>query len=242
MNEYSLSDLAAATGNNNGGFGNGDSGAWWLLVLFALLGGFGNNRGYGGGFGNGGGAGSIGGNELYPWMESQSAMSNGFASLTNAVTSGFANAETAATARQMADMQQTFGISQQFAECCCENRLGLANLTNAIQSEGAADRMAVSDGIRDILAAQSAGTQRILDQLCQDKIEAKNDEIQNLRQQVNMMNLAASQQAQTAQLLADNFAQTSALEQYLAPTPRPAYIVQNPNCCTQGWNGCGCAA
>lgn len=183
----------------------------------------------------------MGGNELYPWMENQASMANGFASLTNAVTSGFANAETAATARQMADMQQTFGISQQFADCCCENRLGLANLTNTIQSEGAADRMAISDGIRDLLAAQNAGTQRVLDQLCQDKIDAKNDEIQNLRQQVNMMNLAASQNAQTAQILADNARQTVALEQYLNPTPIPAYPVQNPNCCTS-FNGCGCGA
>lgn len=55
-----------------------------------------------------------------------------------------------------------------------------------------------------------------------------------------MMNLAASQNLQTAQLLADNAAQTNALEQYLAPTPRPAYIVQNPNCCQQNICGCGC--
>lgn len=33
----------------------------------------------------------------------------------------------------------------------------------------------------------------------------------------------------------------AAVEQYLAPTPRPAYIVQNPNCCAPNF-GCGCAA
>lgn len=91
-----------------------------------------------------------------------------------------------------------------------------------------------------MLAAQNAGTQRIVDQLCQDKIDAKNEEIANLRQQVNMMSLAASQNAQTAQLLADNERQTVALEQYLNPTPIPAYQVANPNCCQQPWNGCGC--
>jgi len=57
-----------------------------------------------------------------------------------------------------------------------------------------------------------------------------------------MANLAASQGAQTAAILANNEAQTTALEQYLAPTPRPAYIVQNPNCCPQNFGcGCGCA-
>lgn len=233
MSDYSLSDIAAVSDGN--GFGGDGNGGWWILLLFILLGG----RGWGG-YGNGGGAGSVGGNELYPWMESQSAMANGFANLTNAVTSGFANAETAATARQMADMQQAFGLSQQFAECCCENRLGLANLTSVIQSEGAADRMALSDGIRDVLAAQNAGTQRIIDQLCQDKIDAKNDEIAQLRTQIQVQNLAASQNAQTAAILADNARQTTALEQYLNPTPVPAYQVANPNCCTQNWSTCGC--
>lgn len=159
--------------------------------------------------------------------------------MTAAVTNGFANAETSANARQMADMQQMFGLSQQFANCCCENRLGLANLGADIAREACADRAAVSDGVRDILANQTASVQRILDQMCQDKIDAKNEEIANLRQQVNMMNLAASQNLQTAQLLADNAAQTNALEQYLAPVPRPAYVVQNPNCCQQNF-GCGC--
>ena len=58
-----------------------------------------------------------------------------------------------------------------------------------------------------------------------------------------MANLAASQGAQTARILADNAAQTTALEQYLAPTPRPAYVVQNPNCCYNACGvNCGCGA
>lgn len=248
MSDYSLSDIAAITdgGNGGGGFGrNGDG--WWIILLFILLGGWGGNRGWGG---SGQGAGGVGGDALYPWLNQaqtqwqgisniQQDLCNGFANVTGAITNGFANAETAATSRQMANMQQSFGLSQQFADCCCENRLGLANLGADIAREACADRAAVSDGIRDVLANQNASTQRILDQLCQDKIDSKNEEIANLRQQVNMMNLAASQNLQTAQLLADNAAQTNALEQYLAPVPRPAYVVQNPNCCQQ-WNGCGC--
>lgn len=112
MSDYSLSDIAAVSDGD--GLGNGNGG-WWILLLFILLGGWGN-RGWGGN-GGGTGAGSVGGNELYPWMENQAALSNGFANVTNAITSGFANAETAATSRQMADMQQMFGLSQQFAQC-----------------------------------------------------------------------------------------------------------------------------
>ena len=82
-------------------------------------------------------------------------------------------------------------------------------------------------------------TQAILDKLCQQELDAKNETIANLRTQLNMQNLAASQTAQTAQILANNAAQTQALEQYLNPAPIPAYVVQNPNCCSTQ-NNCGC--
>lgn len=223
MSDYSLSDIASVT-DGGGGMGRGWGDGWWIILLFILL-------GYGGrGWSGNGGAGSVGGNELYPWMEIQQTLCN-----------GFANAETSATTRQMATQQQLFGLSQQFSDCCCENRLGLANLGADIAREACADRAAVSDGIRDVLTNQNANTQRILDQMCQDKIDAKNDEIAQLRQQVNNLNLAASQGAQTARILADNAAQTIALEQYLNPTPVPAYMVQNPNCCQQ-YSGCGCGS
>lgn len=249
MSDYSLSDIAAVTGEGGiGGNGNGWGNGWWIILLFILLGGWNGNRGWGGN----GGAGNVGGDALYPWLNQaqtqwqgisniQQDLCNGFSNVTAAVSNGFANAETAANARQMANMQQGFGLSQQFADCCCENRLGLANLGADIAREACADRAAVSDGIRDVLTNQNANTQRILDQMCQDKIDAKNEEIANLRQQLQMQNLAASQTAQTAQLLADNARQTTALEQYLNPTPIPAYVVANPACCNQGFN-CGCTA
>jgi len=247
VQDMSAADLAAVVGNaDEGGFGNGNG--WWIILLFLFLGW--GNRGLGG---NGsGGAGDAGGDLLYPWMNQaqgmwtgfsqvQQDLCNGFAGTTAAITNGFANAETAATARQMANMQQQFALSQQFADCCCENRLGLANLGADIAREACADRAAVSDGVRDILANQTASVQRILDQMCQDKIDAKNEQIAQLRQEIALKDLAASQNLQTAQLVADNAAQTNALEQYLAPVPRPAYVVQNPNCCQQNF-GCGCGS
>jgi len=232
LQDMSAADLAAVVGNEDGGWGNGNG--WWIILLFLFLGW--GNRGWGGSDNGNNGA---SGDYLYPWLNQSENVLNGFNGVNQALCAGFANAETAATARQMANMQQMFDLSTQFANCCCENRLATANLASTIASEACADRAAVSDGVRDILANQNASVQRILDQLCQDKIDAKNEEIANLRQQVNMMNLAASQNLQTAQLLADNAAQTNALEQYLAPVPRPAYVVQNPNCCQQNL-GCGC--
>ncbi len=140
----------------------------------------------------------------------QMSLANGFAG----VNQGFANAETAANARQMANMQTAFAgqtamaqgfnqLGSQFADCCCENRLGLADLKYAVATENCADRAALSDGIRDIIASQTASTQRILDQLCADKIDAKNDEIAQLRQEVLFARGQASQIAQN-QTIVDN--------------------------------------
>jgi hypothetical protein len=97
----------------------------------------------------------------------------------------------------------------------------------------------VSDGIRDIITNQTANTQRILDQLCQDKIDAKNETIAQLRQELMFARGQASQDVQTAAIQAGQRALANEVEQYVLPTPRPAYIVQNPNCCASNF-GCGC--
>lgn len=228
----------------NGGCGNfgGDWGLIILLLLFAS-GGWGNGFGFGGG------------NELYPWMNQAEVTTNGFQNLStqnqvNAVQSdlgdiqtqlcnGFAQAEIAENSRQMANMQQMFDLSTQFGNCCCENRLANCQTQNVIQTEGAATRFADANNTRDIIENCNRNNQSILDKLCSLELDQKNQKINDLERELTMANLSASQNLQTQQLLADNFAQTNALEQYLAPTPRPAYIVQNPNCCPNNV-GCGC--
>ena len=90
--------------------------------------------------------------------------------MQSTVANGFYNSEIAANNRQMANMQTSFDLSRQFADCCCENRLGIANLNSTILSENCADRAALADGLKDVLINQTANTQRILDQLCNDKI------------------------------------------------------------------------
>ena len=222
----------APAGNGYGDGMFGGNGAWWIIIL--LLFGWGG-RGFGFG-GNGSGFGS----EVQNGFD-HSAVMNGLSGIQNAITSGFQNAETAANARQIAQMQQDFSMQNAFQNCCCENRLGTADLKYTIATEACADRNAVAMALRDVLEANNASTQKILDTMCQDKIDAKNEQIANLRQQLQMAQLAASQGAQTAQILANNDAQTAALERYLAPTPIPAYMVPNPNCCGQNY-GCGCGA
>lgn len=208
--------VAPAGGNGFGGFGGGDG--WWvILFLFALMG-WGNN---GNGFG--------GNNDVIPYLlnqQTQDGVSRGFD--TAALTSQISNIQDSINNVTIAGMNQNFALQSQLANCCCENRLAIAGLSADIARENCADRQAVADGV-----------QRILDQMCQDKIDSKNERIADLERQLTMANLAASQGQQTAQILADNAAQTVALEQYLNPTPRPAYVVANPNCCQQN-SGCGC--
>jgi len=134
-----------------------------------------------------------------------------------------------------------FNLSTQFANCCCENRLASANLNATILAENCADRAAVSDALRDVIANQNQGVQRILDTMNQDKIDAKNEKIAELQSKLTAANLEAANNNRMAQILADNAAQTAALEHYLNPVPIPAYMVQNPNCCANMYNyGCGC--
>lgn len=171
--------------------------------------------------------------------------------ITSAVTNGFANAETAANARQIANLQQNFAnqtavtsgmntIASNLQNCCCENRAGLADLKYTVANENCADRQAVSDGIRDILTATQAQTQAILNQLCNDKIEQKNDTINQLRSELLYARGQASQDVQTAAIQAGQRALANEVEQYVSPKPIPSFIVQNPSCCNQSVYGCGC--
>lgn len=195
--------LVQPTGANNGFGGFGGDG-WWILLLFILLGG----NGFGGN----------GGNNLYPWMNNAENITNGFANLSTAVNNGFSGVEIAANSRQLADMNQIFGIQSSLQNCCCENRLATVQTQNIVQTEAAATRLAIQQQ-----------TQAILDKMCQqeiDNLKAQNVALQN---QVNMLNLAASQTSQTAALIADNTAQTQYIVNRVAPYPIPAYTVANPN-------------
>ena len=252
--------VAPMGGYGNNGFGCGDG--WWvILFLFALMG-----NGWGNGFGGGNNglfpyftaantdAGVQRGFDT-------AALTSQLSGINTAINGGFANAEVAGCNRAMDAMQTAYtneiaslersfaaqtamnqgftDVSAQLANCCCENRLATANLGADIAREACADRAAVSDALRAVLDANAQQTQKILDQMCQDKIDAKNEKIAELQNQLTMAELKANNNLQTQTLLNDNLAQTAALERYLAPTPIPAYQVQNPNCCPQTTCGCG---
>ena len=263
---------------NNGGFGSGfGDGSWvWLILILALLGGWGN--GNGNGFGGFGGFNSDyawlsngqkeimqntndGFNTLHLSNQVE-GVRDGIASLANqlcnccadmqqTVTAGFANAETAANARQMGTMQQLFngqistlqgfnGVTSEIANASAENRLGIANLNSTILAENCADREALSNGIRDIVSNQTANTQRILDQLCQDKIDAKNEKIADLQRQLQMADLKASQIEQNAFIARGFSDEVDQLYNRLSNCPVPSTPVYGRTPIFTCNGGCGC--
>ena len=253
--------VAPMGGGNGWGNGFGGDGWWVILFLFALMG----NGGWGGFGGNNGmaiwpyftaqntDAGVQRGFDT-------AALTSQLAGINTNISNGFANAEVAGCNRAMDAMQTAYNneiaslnrsfaaqtattqgfndVQAQLANCCCENRLATANLGADIAREACADRAAVSDALRQVLDANAQQTQKILDQMCQDKIDSKNDTINQLRQELMFARGQASQDVQTAAIQAGQRALANEVEQYVAPKAIPAYVVQNPNCCQQNM-ACG---
>ena len=136
-------------------------------------------------------------------------------------------------ANQNANTAAMNDLAMTMQNCCCQQAANTADLKYTVATEACADRNAISEALRDVIASNTANTQAILDKMCQQEIDALKTQNANLQTQLNLANLGASQNAQTAQILADNAAQTYTLTQRLIPTPIPAYVVQNPNCCGQ---------
>jgi hypothetical protein len=245
--------------NGNDGFFGGDG--IWAIILLALLfgnGGWGGFGGFGGGFGNMfefpwlmNGQQEIMSNtnngfDTLHLSNQVEGVRDGIYSLSNqlcnccadmnqTVSNGFFNTEIADNNRQMANMNQMFGLSTQLCNASADNRLGIANLTSTVLAENCADREALSNGIRDLIANQTANTERILSQLCSDKIDAKNEKIADLQRQLEMADLKASQIAQTQAI-------TNGVYNELKNCPvgtTPVYGNTPIFTCPQN-NGCGC--
>ncbi len=256
-------------GGGNGGFG-GFGGDWgWIILLLLFAGG--GWGGFGGGFGGFGnmmlgydfpwlltGQQNINSNTNNGFrdamlQDSITSVRDGISALSTqlcgccsdmqmSMLNGFNGIEQSANARQMANMQTAFNMQSQLADCCCENRLGIANLGSTIIAENCADRQTINEGVRDIIANQTASTQRILDQICADKIDAKNEKIVELQNQLNMATLRESQIAQNA-FISQGFAnEVDALYNRLSNCPVPSTPVygRTPIFTCNNNNGCGC--
>lgn len=223
--ESSGTNTVMPVGPVGGGFGDSFGGSgWWILLLFILL-------------GNGAWGGGMNGNNIYPWMNQSAQINNGFQNaalgdqitgIGAGITSGFGNVTGQLYNDTIANLERSFaaqtattsgfsGLQAQLAQCCCDNRLATCQTQNLVSTESAATRAAIQNAV-----------QSVLDKMCQQELDAYRRENDALRAQVNMQNLAASQAAQTAALIADNTAQTQYIVNRVAPYPIPAYTVANP--------------
>lgn len=245
-NGYSLSDIAAVSGNrNNDGMFGGDWSAW--IILFLLFGLFGNGNGFG--FGGGFGGRGCGQPATVSDLTTQSivgkldGLTNGLSdstyALNNAITSGFSGVQSTLCSGFN-------GISREIADCCCATQGAIKDVRYDLATQACDTRNVIQNSTRDILESNNANTRAILDFLTQDKIATLTAENQNLK-------LAASQSNQNAVLMAAMDAnKAEILRRTGAECPTAAYIVQPPqpvtfptNCCGQfsGYNnGCGCGS
>lgn len=244
----SASDVAVLTGNagNSRGCNDGAYGGWgaewflWIIVIFALFGGWGN--GFGGWGGNGGGTNTPGFQGFATRSDIDAALStqgieNGITGIGTQLCNGFAGVNSAIA-----------NLGYQTQQCCCDTRAAIADvnynlaaqtniLQNTVNNNGTAIQQALNSGFRDVIDAQNAGTQRIVDMITQDKIQSLQTDLQS------------------AQLQLSNQAQTNNIINALRPTPTPAYPVLSPytsivnptgftfgvsNGCGCGYNACGC--
>lgn len=178
--------MPVAPVNYGGGMGDFGGSGWWIILLFLFMG-FGG--GFGGGFGNNNAAGFVGAD-----------VQRGFDQST--IMSGINGLQSSLTSSQMSDLNRSFdvqtsmlqgfnGIQGQLAQCCCDNKTATLQTQAVVQNEGNLTRLAIQNQ-----------TQAILDKMCANEIEQLRTTNDNLRQQLAMANLAASQTAQTQQIIA----------------------------------------
>lgn len=176
----------------------------------------------------------------------------------NSIVSAVNGAQNAITAQmygnQIADMERSYasqtatmqgfnGLQSQIASCCCDNRLATANLSSDLAREACATRTNDTQNTQAILNSVNAGIQSIKDQLCADKIDQKNDTIAQLRSELLYARGQASQDVQTAQILAGQVREIDGVYQRLKDCPigtTPVYGNTPIFSCPQTINSCGC--
>lgn len=221
--EGSAINLNSGAGANSGfGFGNND--AWVLIILFALIFGWGNgNNGFGGG--NSGVADNYVLASDFATIQRQ--LSNGFGDLTSqtrfiqnglcdgfyamntSLLNGFAGVNNAIMTNGYETRNAINGVASQLAGCCCDIKTAIGDVkyANAINT-------------RDIIESNNANYRALHDEIVANRIEDKNAQIAAQQNEINALRLKASQTEQNQYLIGQ-----------LKPCPSAAYIVPNPNCC-----------
>lgn len=173
---------------SNGMFGNGD---WGTFLLFALL--------FGGGNGLLGGRG--GAERAITDEFNNNNVISGIRGLERGLSDiGFQNSQntssivSAITQSAFANERGMADLGAKLASCCCDNQLAIANLSHEM-SKGFCDVVTAGNlNTRDIIANNTANTQRIVDMMTQNTI-------QDLRDKNTALTLQVSQSAQTQAII-----------------------------------------
>lgn len=171
----------------------------------------------------------------------QMSLANGFAGTAAAITGAQNALSQQLYSNELASLNRSFAEQAANVQGFTGVNSGLADLKYTVATENCADRAAVSDGIRDVITAQTANTQAILDKLCALELDGFKRENDNLRQQLNMAQIAASQTAQNAFIQQGLNSEVDALYNRLSNCPVPSVPVygRQPIFSCQN-NGCGC--
>lgn len=219
-NTPSLADIAAVTDNNNDGWGGGNG--WWVIIILFALFGWGGN-----GWGGRQGAAAATTTDLQNGFDTQSILNklnginsgicDGFYAMNTSLLTGVNTIENAVQANTVAGMQNTNALATQLANCCCENRQGQADIKYAMATDTCAITTAIGNATRDITDNANANYRQLHDELIAMRMEDKNEQIAQLRSEIQQKDLAASQCAQNAYLI-----------EQLRPAAVPAFTVPNP--------------
>lgn len=195
----------------------------------------------------------------------QMALANSTAGIQQSLCNGFAGTTAAVTGAQNAISQQLnsneiANLNRSFAEQTANMQgfnavnSGIADTRYTIATEACATRTTDTQNTQALLTAFNSGIQSIKDQLCEYRNDQKDDTIANLRQELMYSRGQASQVEQTAQILANNNAQTALFQQGLnnevdalynrlntCPVPTTPVYGRTPIfTCNNGGCGCGC--
>ena len=256
---YSLADIAAATGGsdsrNDGGWG--DSGAWWIIILFLFVFcGWGNN-GWGNGNGGSGSQAALTRGELCQDMNfadletavrgvqtglcdgfyaMNTGMLNGFSGVQQSVSEGFHGVDNAIC---------TLGYQQQLGVNTLQQAIngvavGAMQNTNALQAQiqdcCCENRAQVAD-IKYTMATDTCAIQNAIQNSTRDMIDNQNANTRSILDfLVNDKISTLQSENQTLKFAASQQAQNAYLVDTLRPAPVPAFAVPAP----YQYTNCGC--
>lgn len=219
--------------NGNSGFGFGND-AWVLIILFALIFGWGNN-GWGGNS-NGGAMDNYVLASDFATLQRQidsatsslerkgdainSGLCDGFYAMNTGMLNGFAGVNSAITTTGYETRNAIQGVASQLADCCCKTQNAIQGVNYNIAMQTNAIEKSLCDGFRSLH-----------DEIVANRIEDKNAQIVAQQNEINALRLRASQEAQNAYLISE-----------LKPCPKPAYITCNPYQSYPYYTACTCGA